>query len=176
MAEAEVLIRDAQPGDRESIRELLLAAYDQYRNDLPLDRWNEYRANIAASVDSPGPTGWLVAERAGRLVGSATLFSSSLAAYGHDLGIESPIVRLLAVSPEARGRGVATALLREAARRAKAAGALTLHLHTSDMMASAVRLYERLGFERDFDKDIRNGDTLVKCYRLRLPEAELLKV
>jgi GNAT superfamily N-acetyltransferase len=175
MAESEVVIRDAADGDREAIREVLLAAYEQYSRVLSEERWNEYRRSIFSSVDTPGPTAWLVAEREGRIVGSATLFSSSLVAYGQDLGIESPIVRLLAVSPEARGKGIATALLREAARRAKESGAQTLHLHTSDMMASAVRLYERLGFERDYDKDVWNGDNLVKCYRLFVQEAALLE-
>lgn len=169
-------IRDAADEDREAIRSVLLSAYEQYRHELPEDRWNEYRNNIASSVDAPGATGWLVAEEDGRIVGSATLFGSSIAAYGQDLGIESPIIRLLAVHPDERGKGAATALLREAARRAKEAGAQTLHLHTSDMMASAVRLYERLGFERDTDKDIWNGHHLVKSYRLRVQEAALLQV
>ncbi|MBB6731661.1 GNAT family N-acetyltransferase [Cohnella zeiphila] len=172
---AEVTIRDAEDTDRERIREVLLAAYEQYSRELPEERWREYRDNIARSVDTSGATGWLVAEREGRIVGSATLFSSSIVAYGHDMEIESPIIRLLAVSPEARGQGVATALLREAARRAKEAGAETLHLHTSDMMASAVRLYERLGFVRATDKDIWNGSVLVKSYKLLVQEAELLK-
>lgn len=175
MAESNVRIRDAAEADRERIRQVLLAAYEQYRSEMPQDRWEEYRDNIFHSVDKPGPTGWLVAELDGRIVGSATLFSSSLTAYGHDLGIESPIVRLLAVAPEARGHGVATALLREAAKRAKEDGAQTLHLHTSDMMASAVRLYERLGFERAIDKDIWNGHHHVKSYRLLVQEAALLQ-
>ncbi|MCC3374682.1 GNAT family N-acetyltransferase [Cohnella sp. REN36] len=173
MAESKLRIRDAEMADLEAIRQVLLSAYEQYRHDLPAERWSEYRENIAHAVDRPGATDWLVAEREGAIVGSATLFDSSLAAYGRDLGIESPIVRLLAVAPEARGQGVATALLRESARRAKLAGAETLHLHTSDMMASAVRLYERLGFERATDKDIWNGDTLVKSYRLRVSETAL---
>ncbi|MBB6675141.1 GNAT family N-acetyltransferase [Cohnella nanjingensis] len=175
MAGSKVRIRDAEGADQEAIRRVLLSAYEQYRHDLPESRWSEYRENIAHAVDTPGPTDWLVAERDGTIVGSVTLFNSSLVAYGRDLGIESPIVRLLAVAPEARSQGVATALLREAARRAKLAGAETLHLHTSDMMASAVRLYERLGFERATDKDIWNGDTLVKSYRLRVIEAALLE-
>ncbi|MNC78395.1 hypothetical protein D3C75_1305960 [compost metagenome] len=36
------------------------------------------------------------------------------------------------------------------------------------MMASAVKLYERLGFQRAYETDIMNGDTLVKGYCLDL--------
>jgi len=43
------------------------------------------------------------------------------------------------------------------------------------MMDSAVRLYERLGFERAFDKEFHNGTVLVKSYRLALNEAAFLK-
>jgi len=176
MPQSEVFVREAEDRDREEIREVLLAAYGQYESTMPEERWIEYKRNIAESVDAPGPFARLVAEADGRLVGSAVLFDSSLIAYGRDLGIESPIVRLIAVRPEARGRGVATALLRESARRARAHGADTLHLHTSDLMASAIRLYERLGFERAYDKDLYNGDILVKSYRLHLNDAALLKI
>lgn len=104
-----------------------------------------------------------------RIVGSVLLFLSSEKAYGRpELGIHSPIIRLLAVSPGARGRGIAGLLIRGAARRSKELGAATLNLHTSDMMASAIRLYDRLGFQRAYDTDIMNGNTLVKGYCLDL--------
>ncbi|MEK0317658.1 GNAT family N-acetyltransferase [Cohnella sp. 56] len=176
MTSSAVHVRDALDRDREAILAVLLDAYGQYEGTMPGERWAEYKRNIAASVDEPGPFARLVAEHDGELVGSAVLFPSSLAAYGRELGIEAPIIRLIAVKPAARGRGVATALIRESARRARELGARTLHLHTSDLMASAVRLYERLGFERAYDKDLYNGDILVKSYRLHLDDASLLKI
>ncbi|MNN88411.1 hypothetical protein D3C81_2060930 [compost metagenome] len=36
------------------------------------------------------------------------------------------------------------------------------------MMASAIKLYERLGFKRAYETDIMNGETLVKGYQLDL--------
>ena len=47
-----------------------------------------------------------------------------------------------------RGRGVGEALTREALRRATAAGAVTVDLTSRPSRAAAVRLYERMGFER----------------------------
>jgi len=65
-----------------------------------------------------------------------------------------PEIRLLAVAPAARGRGVGTALMEECLRRARAAGACAIGLHTVDVMEVAVRMYERMGFvpapETDF--------------------------
>ncbi|WP_258235104.1 GNAT family N-acetyltransferase, partial [Paenibacillus agaridevorans] len=75
----------------------------------------------------------------------------------------------------ARGAGVATELIRASAAYAREQGAATLHLHTSDLMDAAIRLYERLGFERAYDKEFMNGDILVKSYRLHLADSTLLQ-
>lgn len=172
----EVIIRDAQEWEQENIAQLMVEAYQQYALDLPEARWVEYRDSIRNSAYGSGPHARLVAEINGEIVGSVQLFLSSEAAYGKpEMGIQSPIIRLLAVSPAARGRGIATLLIREAARRAVHLGATTLNLHTSDMMASAVQLYERLGFQRAYATDTYNGETLVKGYQIDLNSPSLLE-
>lgn len=174
--EEKLRIREAAAADREAIRSVALSAYEQYAHLLPTDRWEAYRDSIAASVEGDGPEARIVAELNGEIVGSVLLFLTSDKAYGlPGLGIGGPIIRLLAVAPAVRGKGIATALIREGIRRAGLLGYDVLHLHTSDMMASAVNLYERLGFERAADKDIMNGETLVKCYRFRLRTAAALE-
>jgi ribosomal protein S18 acetylase RimI-like enzyme len=50
------------------------------------------------------------------------------------------------VAPEARGQGVAGALLDEAVRWARARGAQALRLGVNSANAAALRLYERAGF------------------------------
>jgi GNAT superfamily N-acetyltransferase len=52
-----------------------------------------------------------------------------------------PQVRLLAVAPPGRGRGVGAALMQECVRRARAAGAPVLALPTTELMRAALRLY-----------------------------------
>ncbi|NHC13354.1 GNAT family N-acetyltransferase [Motilibacter sp. E257] len=61
--------------------------------------------------------------------------------------------RMLAVAPEARGRGAGRALVEECLRRAAAAGAGRLVLSTQPSSAVAHRLYERLGFSRLPERD-----------------------
>ncbi|MDN5892950.1 MAG: GNAT family N-acetyltransferase [Nocardioides sp.] len=56
--------------------------------------------------------------------------------------------RMLAVNPAARGRGVGDALARHCIARSRAAGDLAMVISSLPEMASAHRLYERLGFER----------------------------
>ncbi|MBO7744728.1 GNAT family N-acetyltransferase [Paenibacillus sp. MWE-103] len=166
-----ITIRDAAEADRDAVVRVSIEAYAQYSETLSPERWEAYRDSILASFDNPGVAARIVAEEDGRIVGSAQLFLDSASAYGNPgLGIANPIIRLIAVPPEHRGKGIATALIREAAARAARQGADWLNLHTSDMMASAVRLYERLGFERAFDTDIHNGETLVKGYRLNVKQ------
>lgn len=170
-AHSALIVREAVEADKASIRSVLLEAYSQYETELA-DRWPDYRDSILASVDQDGPKVRVVAERNGRIVGSALLFDSSAAAYGRpELSIEGPIVRLLGVARAARGQGVATAIIRECVRISRKWGSDTLHLHTSDVMAAAVKLYERLGFERAPDKEFSNGQHWVKCYRLRLQDS-----
>ncbi len=176
MATAYVNVRHAEDRDRNAVERVLLAAYGEYALTLPGDRWKEYKASIVQAIDTPTTSARLVAEVDGEVVGSVFVYDSSASAYGApQLEIHNPIIRLLGVSPHARGLGVATELIRASARLALDSGADTLHLHTSDMMASAVKLYERLGFERAHDKEFHNGNILVKSYRIRLKEAALLQ-
>jgi ribosomal-protein-alanine N-acetyltransferase len=52
----------------------------------------------------------------------------------------------IAVRPDARGRGIGTALLRECCRRGAEAGAERIYLEVRAGNAEAVRLYRREGF------------------------------
>ncbi|NHC44811.1 GNAT family N-acetyltransferase [Motilibacter sp. K478] len=61
--------------------------------------------------------------------------------------------RMLAVAPEARGRGAGRALVEECLRRAAAAGAHRLVLSTQPASVVAHRLYDRLGFTRMPERD-----------------------
>ncbi len=57
----------------------------------------------------------------------------------------------------------------ECLHRARAAGAPALALHTADIMAVAMRLYERMGFVRAPELDFRPApEILVKGYKRML--------
>lgn len=168
-----ITIREADESEQEAVRSVILEAYGQYADLFPAEVWEKYQHEIGSSVSGEGVIARLVAEIDGDIIGSVQLYPSSEAAYGRtDMGISSPVIRFLCVSQRARGKGVATALIEEVVKRSLAIGASHLYLHTVDMMASAIRLYERMGFKRAYDKEYHNGLHLVKCYRLSLSQAK----
>jgi ribosomal protein S18 acetylase RimI-like enzyme len=95
-------------------------------------------------TDSP-PQAFLVGEIDGAIVGYIRLGSPlPLPENAHVLAVMG-----LAVSPDARGRGVATALLAAAEQCARTRGARKLSLRTFSTNAEAIRLYTRFGFEQE---------------------------
>jgi ribosomal protein S18 acetylase RimI-like enzyme len=164
------LVRTARPADRGAIARLTLAAYREYAAIMEPSAWHALDQAVRSSlVDDTGVTR-LVAELDGTIVGSAALYAPDAAAYG-DLAALTPWpeVRLVAVTPDVRGRGIARALVDECIRRARASGATALGLHSSRSMRAAVRLYERIGFVRDPERDFQPpGAELVEGYLLRL--------
>jgi len=164
-------IRDARADDRDAIEAVTLDAYQQYATVMPA-LWEAYRQNIVSTLAAAALGALIVAEAGGRIVGSVLLYRAGTVIDrpgGGSLTLASPEVRLLAVAPEARGKGVGVALMRECVARARASGAARLTLHTTEMMQAAVRLYERMGFVRAPEIDFRPAPGIVvKGYRLEL--------
>lgn len=163
-------IRDARPADGPAIEAVTLAAYGQYAAELPPPYWEAYRANILGTLADVTPAAQLVAERDGRIMGAVLLYPAGAAFPRHDgVIVKWPEVRLLAVEPAARGQGVGDALMHACIRRARASGAEALTLHTTPMMAAAVRLYTRLGFRPAPELDFEPAPGLtVRGFRLTL--------
>lgn len=175
MSAQAIHIREATASELPLVEAILLDAYGQYEAELPENLWSAYKEDIVRIVYAAGALHKLLAFDGAQPVGSVFIYASALDAYGSpDIAVEDPFIRLLAVRPSARGKGVATALIRESLRLAAARGAAHLYLHTSDLMAEAVRLYEKLGFARVPEQEHYNGRILVKCYRLELPPSESL--
>lgn len=171
---SDLLIREARPGEQETICEVTLAAYSEYAAQMPA-HWDAYRQNILATLEDPTPAEQLVAEQDARIVGAVLLYPARRA---RSLGEEPPAAvrwpeaRLLAVAPPARGRGIGRALMQECARRAHQAGAPALALHTTELMRAALRMYERWGFVRAPELDFQPvPEVTIKGYRLELGHA-----
>ena len=68
---------------------------------------------------------------------------------------------MLGVLPEAQGRGIGRALMREAETRAVAAGKTEMTLHTTELMGAARAMYEALGYTRMPDEVLPDGFVLL---------------
>ncbi|HUR95792.1 MAG TPA: GNAT family N-acetyltransferase [Gemmatimonadales bacterium] len=136
-------VRQARAADADLVAPL----FDAYRQfyeqpaDLPLAR--AFLAERLAREESVV----FLAERDGRAVGFVQLYPlfSSTASVPRRLWLLNDLF----VSPEARGSGVARALMARARRLAEDTGAVGLELATAHSNLKAQRLYESLGWRRD---------------------------
>jgi GNAT superfamily N-acetyltransferase len=166
-------VREAEPGDRHEVRELLTAAYRQYAAAVPETALFERYFRDVTDVDHIGKATRLVVESDGRIAGTALLYAAGQV---DDLPFFPPDwawVRAVGVHPELRGAGMARQLMAECLDRARAGGAAVLSLHTMAFMVDAIRLYERLGYRRAAELDIDvaaayeiDGEMLALAYRL----------
>ena len=143
-----VVVRPASPADFPRIGELTVGAY---RGDGLAPA--EY-VPVLADVAGRAPLADLLVACAddGSILGSVALVLD-----GHfgevTTGPEEAGFRMLAVDPDARGRGVGELLVLACLERARAAGKRRMVLSTDTRMAAAHRLYERLGFTRLPERD-----------------------
>jgi predicted N-acetyltransferase YhbS len=165
-----ITIRDARPDERSAIAALTRTAYDEYATIMDPDAWAGLSGAVDAALASDDHMERIVAEHEGMLIGSVLLYPPSSKAYSFtEAQAAGPELRLLAVAPAWRGKGVAQRLVDECVRRARAMGAPDLGLHTSRSMRGAMRLYERMGFVRVPERDFRPpGAEVVEGYRLPL--------
>ena len=161
-------LRDARESDRDAIQAVTLAAYEQYA--APMNgAWKFYRANILETLANVKTVEQIVAETSSGIVGTVLLYPRGTQVYtpnGKSINLTDPEIRLLAVTPRARGQGIGQQLMQECFRRARQSGAKAITLHTTDMMSTAMRMYERMGFVRAPELDFHPGeDITIKGYR-----------
>ena len=106
-------------------------------------------ADERGAVDESGGVGDAAAPVP--LLGTASLLRAGEA--GSRLAQPGEIeLRLIAVDPAARGRGIGEALVRTALHVAAEMGAGAVVLDTGSLNLPAQRLYERIGFQRQHDR------------------------
>ena len=110
-------------------------------------------ADFAAARPDPRLAGW-IAELDGRRVGCVLCVPADDPAVA--------VLRILLVTPDARGHGVGRALVDTCVAHARAAGCTAVTLWTNDVLDSARRIYEAAGFELvDSDRHHSFGQDLV---------------
>jgi ribosomal protein S18 acetylase RimI-like enzyme len=171
MSTLPAVLRDAVPADLPAASALLREAYAEYVMDVPPERRqaaSAYLADVADVWSRVDASELVVAEVDGRLAGAVTFYPPG-SPEGEGWPQDWAAIRMLGVSPAQRGRGIGRMLTEECLRRARARGAPVLGLHTTESMAVAKAMYERMGFVRVPGYDFHPSPSVdVIAYRLDL--------
>jgi GNAT superfamily N-acetyltransferase len=164
-----LILRDARPDELDEISDLLRDSYYQYQPAVPPEVWKPYLDDIMNVRSRLPESELIVAEMAGRLVGTVTLYLKPIPSSREAWPEGWAGIRLLAVRPGYRGKGVGRALMEECFHRCRQAKILNIGLHTTEAMDIARRMYERMGFKRipQFDFHPR-PNMVVMAYHLQL--------
>ena len=143
-----ITVRPYETRDAAGANEVARAAFAQYEQHY--DDWPAFIERIGR-LDELAPEGeLLVAEQGGAIVG-AVLHVAPGRPRSAIFPLEWSVVRMLVVAPAARGQGAGRRLMAACLRCARDIGAPAVVLHTSPVMATALRMYETIGFVRDRD-------------------------
>ncbi len=165
-----MMIRDAEPGEREVVVELTRFAYAEFRSVMTPVTWRGLSNAVEAALENSGPAEIIVATDRDEIVGCVFLYPGGSSPYPGEPPLAEPEFRLLSAPPGHRGHGVGHALVEECIRHSKMAGARALGLHTSVSFRDAIELYRKMGFLRAPERDFRPADAeVVEAYRLPLP-------
>jgi len=153
MTRPAVVVRAARGGDAEAVGAITEAAY-RHDGHLEIDGSDDYSALLRDGATRMAEATVLVAELDGVVVGSVTVApaGTTWANVARPGELE---VRMLGVAEAARRRGVAEALMAGAEDHAQSLGLGSVVLSTNVDMYPAQRLYERLGYRRQPDRDWR---------------------
>jgi ribosomal protein S18 acetylase RimI-like enzyme len=166
---AEVIVRDARPGDDFAVGEILVAGYlTRYAQKMPevvlTDRRKAELRDVAAKRKEALV---LVAELDGRVVGTVALWRPG--APNSEAWLPGACdLRHLAFDPAVQGRGLSKPLLDEAERRAREMGARYVCLHVRRGNKGVAKLYMDRGYLRAPEGDLDLPEVLLDAYYLPL--------
>ena len=158
----------AEPDDYAEAGRITALAYHEFVEPGE-SAWEEYLDHIADVAGRADRSLILVAADDDRIVGSATLeLDGRIDDDDAPLAPDEAHVRMLGVHPDARGRGVARALMDACFAHARTAGRARLTLNTTHRMKTAKAMYEGMGFRRLPDRVFPDGFVLL-TYEIEVP-------
>jgi GNAT superfamily N-acetyltransferase len=135
----------------DDLAELTVAAYRALPGRAPSAEYEAVLRDVAGR--DRDATVLVAVDDDGELLGGVTYVAHPDNPYAEFDGDDQAGFRMLAVRPEAQGRGAGAALLQACIDLARAGGKRQLTLYTTRSMDAAHRLYDRFGFRRapEFD-------------------------
>lgn len=145
-----LIIRDANTRDYKEVALLSVESYREYSQSLTSENWNKMKTNLSNVSEVANQAKLIVAEQNHKLVGSV-FYCRPGTSSSRLFRPEWASLRMLAVLPNYRGQKIGRYLSEECIQRAKLDRAEVVGLHTSELMISARKLYDKLGFQQDIE-------------------------
>jgi len=160
----DVLIRHAEPAEADDVGALVERVYraggwtDESYSKVLLDASSRIRdAAVLVAILNGSPVGTLTIAEPG-------------SPFANVCGPDELEVRMLAIAPEARGRGLASRLMDACEAMARRGDYRAVVLSTEPDMLAAHRMYERRGYLRQPDRDWQVAHSVLQVFRLDLGE------
>lgn len=170
-------IRPVLPAEAAALSKLMCEVYSVlpgFPSPTEQPAYYEMLGNIGDFARKPDTEVLVALNAAGELLGGVVYFGD-MAEYGSGGTAtreqNASGIRLLAVAPTARSKGVGKALTLACIERARQRHHKHVVLHTTEAMQIAWGMYQRLGFGRAMDLDFMQEELPVFGFRLRLDES-----
>ncbi len=171
---AGIIVRNAKTSEYKETGELMVEVYSRLEGFPKVTEQPEYYKmlqNVGELTKNPG-TELIIAVSSDTKIAGAVVCFSDMKYYGSGGSATSELnaggFRLLAVSHQARGRGIGRLLTMECISRAKDKKLNQVIIHTTKAMMTAWKMYEDIGFKRSEDLDFMQGELPVFGFRLML--------
>ena len=147
-----VTVREARSEEFDAIAEVTVAAYASFPETADDPEYVAEQRDVRGRA-AVCPIYVAIDEETGEVVGGATYVPGPDNPWAETEREGEAGIRMLAVAPDAQGRGIGTALTQALLERARGEGKRGVALLTLPAMTAAQRMYERLGFRRAPDRD-----------------------
>ena len=170
---APLVIRDARADEFEAIGRMMVAVYSGLDGfPRPESQPDTYKGLAGIGDEAAKPDARILVALEKERIAGAVVFYANMAAYRpggtapHE--IEAAGFRFLAADPDARGRGIAAALIEQCIALARAGRRRRLVVHATEAMKAARAIFAARGFRRAPDLDFVEGSMAVYGFRLAL--------
>lgn len=167
-------VRQARPEEFSVIGQLMVDVYSRlegFPKQTEQPGYYSMLENIGEITKKPH-TELLVAVSSEGKIDGAVVYFSDMSSYGSGGTATSEKnasgFRLLAVSPDARGKGIGKLLTLACIEKAKKDGNQQVIIHSTEFMRVAWKMYENMGFKRSEDLDFMQEQLPVFGFRLFL--------
>lgn len=139
------MLRDYTPSDANSLGNVALEAFEQFRSAY--SNWPAMSEGVSRMSELSKSGEIIVAEDEGQIVGGVAYVGPGQPKAQY-FEASWPIIRMLVVKPDDRGKGVGRKLTDECVRRARRDKSPIIALHTTPIMTVALPMYLRMGFTK----------------------------